>query len=64
LTNKDAMQRVQQKVNFLSRKVAENPDERKRFWEERDLEAFQLALAALEYVEAVAAYEASQGLTE
>jgi len=60
LTNHDAIKRIQEKLRYTESKIAESPDQRANHWREQDCEAFRLSIAALEYAEAMAEYEAAQ----
>lgn len=61
MTNDQAVKRLKQKVQYLEDKLQnENPSERQRVFIVWDLEAMNLAVSALEYVEALALYESAQ----
>jgi hypothetical protein len=61
MTNSDAIKRLQEKIRYVTEKLADgSPTDKARYWLERDQEAFTLAVAALEYTEAMREYEASQ----
>ena len=61
MTNRDAASRLEQKLQYTLSKAAENPtDERANFYRRLDCDAFELAIAALEFTEQMRIYEESQ----
>jgi hypothetical protein len=61
MTNAEALERLQARETFLNDKLAALQSEnRNAYWTERDIEANDLAMAALEYVASVEEYESSQ----
>lgn len=60
MTNPEAIERLQQRGTYLSDKlVTLQADGRNAFWTERDIEANDLAIAALQYTEQMRLYEES-----
>ena len=61
MTPLEAIGRLQNRSMYLADKVAQMVVEgRSTFWFEKDIEACALAIEALEYLQAVRDYEASQ----
>jgi hypothetical protein len=61
VSNHDAIKRIQEKLRYTLSKIAECPDdERANFYRRLDCDAFAMAIAALEYAQQMAEYEASQ----
>ena len=61
MTNAEAIIRLQAKLRYTQKLIeVELGDERKNFWRQQDIAAFELAVAALEYLHNVQEYEASQ----
>lgn len=61
LTNQQAISRLRKRGEYVQRKIDELTAEGKPvFWFLQDLEAVQIGIAAIEYVIAMEAYEASQ----
>ncbi len=60
MTNNEAIKRIQEKIRYMTSKIAESPTtDRANFWREQDCAAFELAIAALEYAEQMRLYEES-----
>jgi hypothetical protein len=63
MTEQAAILRLQNRKNYLEGKLAEAEAEGKNtFWFTQDVEAIDLAVAALRFVIEMAAYEAAQQL--
>jgi hypothetical protein len=60
VSNHDAIKRIQEKLRYTESKIAEGTDDRANFYRRLDCDAFATAIAALEYAEQMAEYEASQ----
>jgi hypothetical protein len=61
MTEQAAILRLQNRKNYLVGKIAEAEAEGKNtFWHGQDVDAIDLAIAALRFVIEMAAYEASQ----
>lgn len=60
MTNQDALKRIAEKLRYTESKIAESTEDRANFYRRLDCDAFALAIAALEYTEAMREYESSQ----
>jgi len=61
VTNLEAIGRIRQQINYLHTKLTDGTmSERAAFWKQLDIEAFEMAIAALQYAHDVAEYKAAQ----
>lgn len=61
MTPQQAIERLQNRSTFLADKITKLQAEgRSTYWFDKDVEANDLAISALEYLDQVQAYEASQ----
>jgi hypothetical protein len=60
MTNLDAIARIRQKIDYLTKKIEGDPTAKSAYYARVDIDAYEMAISALEYADAMREYEASQ----